>query len=484
MKGIVRRKNGYYYFRKTIPADVKAERSARDFLISLGTKSLAEAIIKADPLLKLSSYLVINARRESKKIMFRQTSTKSTDLCLNFMASVVIGDMKMTFEGETQEVVNAIKELKGQPKETSSENKKFEFFDSELILSRKEEYLSYMKRMNYSPQTIRGVKYSFNEFSLILGESRLSDINTKFMRQVIKVIFSLPSEYDNKLDIQTILKAGKPPRNYGTSKNITGRLKSYFAFLVNQNLLDSNPIKSDLYPRPPRTFDSNNYANFTTSDLQKIFSEELIQSSKFLSFYYWTCVLALYTGARVAEILQLRLNDIIFDVNIPYFNIDNSEDKLIKNKSSIRKIPIHPKILELGFKEFCEQVKSEGYSILFPENTSLYHKRPSNNISVWFGKYLDKLKITSDNSRRKVFHSFRHTFITEMQRLDVPLEVRQSIVGHTSGVITIDVYGEKTQLEKMYDWMKKIEFDITIPIMKNTSFHKRKRKEVFSKYSK
>lgn len=483
MRSVVKRKNGYFYFRKTIPKDVKAENSARDFLVSLGTKSVTEAIIKASPLIQLSSYLVMNARKENKKIMFRQTSAKTTDLCLNFMASVTIGDMKMTFEGETQEVVGAIKELKRESNSKPS-TQTIEIFDSELILSRKNDYLKHLKKMNYSPQTIMSIDYSFNEFSIIMGENRLSDINQKFIKQVIRIIFALPNSYDNKQTIQTILKEGKQPRSYNTSKNLIARLKGYFSYLVNQDLLDKNPITSDLYPQPPRSMNSNNYANFTRGDLQKIFSNEIIEGSKFLSYHYWSCVLALYTGARIAEILQLHLNDVVFNENISYININNLDNKLIKNKSSIRKIPIHPKILELGFKQFYEQVKSEGYENLFPDNSSLYINRPSNNISVWFGKFLRKLNISPDGTRRKVLHSFRHTFITELQRLDAPLEIRQSIVGHSSGVITIDVYGEKTQLDKMYEWIKKIDFNIDIPTLKNTSFHKRKRKEVFSKYSK
>lgn len=478
MKGVVKRKNGYYYFRRSIPHDVKATNSAREFLVSLETKSETEAIIKADPLLKLSSYLIINARRENKKIMFRQTSTKATDLCLNFMASVVIGDMKMTFEGETNEVIKAVKELKNQSKH---ETDKIETFDSEFILSRKSDYISYLKKQKYSPQTIRSIESAFNEFSLIMKNQRISELNKKTTRQIIKVLFALPPNYDHDKTIQDVLHEGKPARSYQTSKLNVSRLKQYFSFLVQLDLLESNPITSDLIPPAPRKLTSNNFANFTHEDLKKIFSNKLILKSKKHAYYYWSAVLALYTGARVAEILQLRLTDVVFDHKVPYLNIDNADDKLVKNKSSIRKIPIHPTIIKLGFKEFYEQVKSEKYEILFPDNSALYLKAPAGNISKWFGGFLTKLGIQSDGERRKVFHSFRHTFITELQRIGCPLEIRQSIAGHTSGVITIDVYGEKTQLEKMYEWIRRIDFNIDIPVLENTAFHKRKRKEIFSK---
>ena len=476
MKGIVKRKNGYYYFRKNIPEDIRAENSAREFLVSLGTKSETEAKIKADPLLRLSSYLLITARRDRKKIMFRQTSTNFNDLCLNFVASVTIGDMQMTFEGETNEVVSAISKLKeNKSKET------IQTFNSEFILSRKGEYLNHLKKMKYSPQTINVVKYTFNEFEMIMGDKRIEDINIKLIKKIIKAIFSLPSQYDSKKGLQAILLEGRQPRDFKTSKNYISRLKGYFSYLVTIDLLESNPLSSDLYPSPPRNMDVTNYANFTKLDLEKIFSEDLVMSSKHFAYYYWATVLSLFTGARASEILQLRLTDVFLDADIPYININNSDNKFVKNKSSIRSIPLHPKILDLGFKRYCEQIKSEEYEILFPDNTSLYINKPANALSVWFNKYLLKLQIEPDNKRRKVFHSFRHTFITELQRMNAPLEIRQSIAGHTTGVITIDVYGEKTQLEKMYEWIKKIDFGIEVPILENTVFHKRKRKEVSSR---
>lgn len=478
MKGIVKRKNGYFYFRKNIPEDLRAESSAREFLVSLGTKSETEAKIKADPLLKLSSYLLITARRDRKKIMFRQTSTKFNDLCLDFMASVTIGDMQMTFEGETNEVIGAISKLKeSKPTET------VQTFNSEFILSRKDEYLNYLKKMKYSPQTIHDIKYTFNEFEMIMGDKRIEDINIKLIKKIIKAIFSLPSQYDNKRGLQAILLDGKQPRGFLTSKNYVSRLKRYFSYLVSIDLLESNPLNSDLYPSPPRSMDVTNYANFTKSDLEKIFSDSLVNGSKYFAYHYWVTVLSLFTGARASEILQLRLTDVFLEAEIPYININNSDDKFVKNKSSIRSIPIHPKLLDLGFKNYCEQIKNEKYEVLFPDNSSLYIKKPANALSVWFNKYLLKLQIEPDNKRRKVFHSFRHTFITELQRINAPLEIRQSIAGHATGIITIDVYGEKSQLEKMYDWIKRIDYKIDIPILKNTVFHKRKRKEVFSKHN-
>lgn len=483
MKGIIRRKNGYFYFRKTIPEDLRAPNSARDILISLGTKSEIEAKIKADPLLKLSSYLISNARLERKKIMFRATTTKTTDLCLNFMASVVIGDMKVTFEGETNEVVTAVNQLKQSTiKEKNKPEETIQFYDSEFVLGREEEYFKYLKTQNYSPQTIGVHKTAFQEFRLYLKDKRIGELNSKAIKQIVQTLFAMPVRKQSENDLQQLLNKGRKPRNYTSSKNRFSILRCYFSYLVRMDLLETNPLTSDLIPPAPKSFDSTNYANFTKEDLTKIFSDKLLTASKYYAFHYWVCVLGLLTGARVAEIMQLTQKDVYLDAKVPYISINNSDNKLIKNKSSIRTIPLHPKILELGFAEYCKTVKNEGYEYLFPDNVSLYRRKPSANASVWFHEYLTNLGILDDNTRRKVFHSFRHTFITEMQRMGTPLEVRQSIAGHTTGVITIDVYGEKTQLETMYEWLKRIDFGIDIPKLENNVHQKQTRKKVYSKY--
>ena len=54
-----------------------------------------------------------------------------------------------------------------------------------------------------------------------------------------------------------------------------------------------------------------------------------------------------YTGLRRKELIELKKTDILYEDNIPYFNIEESGERTLKTKSSIRRVPIHPDILEL-----------------------------------------------------------------------------------------------------------------------------------------
>lgn len=100
--------------------------------------------------------------------------------------------------------------------------------------------------------------------------------------------------------------------------------------------------------------------------------------------YYWSPLLELYTDARIEELCQLHLNDIrkvdgiwCFDIN------DNTPDKKLKSPASKRLVPIHTRLIELGFLDYKKRVKG---TRLFPE---LKRRRDgySQDASKWFGRF-------------------------------------------------------------------------------------------------
>src|SRR5262249_39952779 len=60
--------------------------------------------------------------------------------------------------------------------------------------------------------------------------------------------------------------------------------------------------------------------------------------------------------------------------------------------------------------------------------------------SKWFGRYLRTIGITDT---RKVFHSFRHTFIDALRAAGVNEELNAALVGHSAGGSVHRSYGAK-----------------------------------------
>ena len=156
-------------------------------------------------------------------------------------------------------------------------------------------------------------------------------------------------------------------------------------------------------------------------ELQRIFDSDYYRSANYnRSYQYWVIHLAAFTGARVNELAQLSPSDIEKDKDGLWFikitaALDEGEDsKSLKNEESRRLIPVHQKLIDLGFISYVEKKKKEGVSNLFginPAKADKYGKAPSQ----WFNnKYLrDFLKI---DDPAVVFHSFRHRFITSLSQ--------------------------------------------------------------------
>ena len=52
---------------------------------------------------------------------------------------------------------------------------------------------------------------------------------------------------------------------------------------------------------------------------------------------------------RTNEMCQLRLSDIKKVNNIWFLHIEDSEEIRVKTESAIRKVPVHPQLIDLGF---------------------------------------------------------------------------------------------------------------------------------------
>lgn len=132
-------------------------------------------------------------------------------------------------------------------------------------------------------------------------------------------------------------------------------------------------------------------------------------------------LILIYTGMRVNELLQMPRT--CCNLKEKYLDI-----KKAKNKSSIRKVPIHNKILPLIEYFYVKH----GDNLIVNENGScvLYN----NFVAREFKKLMKDL-----NSSHKL-HDTRHTFITKARGVQMDDLCLKLIVGHTPTDITKKIY--------------------------------------------
>ena len=142
---------------------------------------------------------------------------------------------------------------------------------------------------------------------------------------------------------------------------------------------------------------------------------------------YWIPLLAMFTGARIGELCQLESSDVfrvgevwVLDINL------KGKLKRLKTPGSTRRIPVHSKLIELGFLDYLQAVCEAGSTPLWPELVGS-KKHSIQYFSNWFGRFK---RAAAPNSKLPDLHSFRHTVRTKMNKARVSVRVQDEITGH------------------------------------------------------
>ena len=141
--------------------------------------------------------------------------------------------------------------------------------------------------------------------------------------------------------------------------------------------------------------------------------------------YFWVPLVALFSGMRLGEIVQLLKSDVKQENGIWYFDVRGGEDKSLKTASSKRRVPIHQLLLQQGFLDLVKTGSPTGR--IFPEIKMGADGYASHNFSKWWGRYAARAGFKTD---RTAFHSFRHNFLDALRAANSPEYVNKALMGH------------------------------------------------------
>ena len=237
----------------------------------------------------------------------------------------------------------------------------------------------------------------------------------------------------------------------------------FFNWAVQADYMTKNPAtglsdRSEFYDvrelRPP----------FTIPELNSIFTmiADLPNRPRFMPklypMRYWVNLLALYQGMRLNEICQLYLDDIVMEEGLPCIKIrpDKERKQKVKNKSSIRTIPIHSTILRLGFIGYCQKIREENGTmggVLFPPATALdggYQRKMQQ-----FNALIHSLP---GMDPRKSIHSYRHNFDTELLNKGAQEYFILCLDGHTRTGELMSRYA-RPDIHKLHETLELATYD-------------------------
>ncbi len=167
---------------------------------------------------------------------------------------------------------------------------------------------------------------------------------------------------------------------------------------------------------------------FTLEEVQRI----LTKAKEPHWTFYW---LAAETGMRAGELCGLMVDDLDLERRLVYVRQSALHGKLQspKTENSIRTFSLSPKLAE-HLKGFLRRWRPNAARLLFS----------TQNGTPWDGNMVIKRKLhpllEKLGIERGGLHVFRHANATLMDRLGVPLKVRQERLGHRDPRLTLGMY--------------------------------------------
>jgi integrase len=209
---------------------------------------------------------------------------------------------------------------------------------------------------------------------------------------------------------------------------------------------------------------------FTSDELEIIF-----EPNRYCQFKrdsdYWVPLIALFTGAREAEICQLLIQDVILDADtgLWYLDInDESEIKKVKTESSRRHVPIHRCLLEIGLLDYREARIASQETTLFDETRS--NRGEFSAFSKRFNRYRCGIGLETNHQRDLDFHSFRHTVQHQLYDIHGCEEyLIKEIIGHERSGDNegLKTYSEGASLSKKFEVISKLEYSLPYDELKS-----------------
>lgn len=314
-----------------------------------------------------------------------------------------------------------------------------------------------MSRRQLQPRTIEGTERTLKLLQLACGDIPVTLIDVRHIYQVWDVLRWAPPGLTLRNDFATLtaeqsIELGKaanvPCPAPATLERHRRFLVSFFNKLLRPNAISQSSmlafgeIKRDLsssLDRHERIFNDN--------DPQRIFAEETyIPWARNHPHRWWAPLIGLYTGARINEVCQLKLADImeeggVWCIAIRMTDAPDLAHKIVgrtrqslKGKAAIRTIPIAQPLLNAGFLDFVDDVRQCGHPRLFPhlsagvsQKTGETKARYSTGLPEQFGRYLKSLGFPKGVG----FHAFRQTLSTDLHHLGVPEEHIALLTGHS-----------------------------------------------------
>lgn len=301
-----------------------------------------------------------------------------------------------------------------------------------LLSDRIDLFLTQFKARKVSKGNVLDTAYTLRLLLDLIGDKPLAEVAATDMDIIMDALANLPPNASKDralrdLTPQEVLakakREGIEPIAFRTREKHLDRLRAFFNWAIEREDIKRNPAAS-LHFLDREQEEARSHRAFTAEELAIVFDPERRAEHCTTPAQWWCPLVALFTGARVAEVALLRVSDIVQVDGLNGFQFQWK----VKNANSRRFVPIHAELLTIGITDYKRLVEQHlgPDAPLFPSLSA----DPTDALGDWFNRtYLRKVCGLTDP--KLVYYVFRHTFATLAERAGVPEARIAEITGHS-----------------------------------------------------
>lgn len=226
------------------------------------------------------------------------------------------------------------------------------------------------------------------------------------------------------------------------------RIRKFIRYCIQKGYMDEIDTSKITFQRKKEN-DDDIEEKFLEDDEYKKVIAAFKNNRHYRNLFEWMYL----TGMRIGEVLALRKSDIhitpgrsYVSVTGTYSDVSKKRKERTKTKAGKREVDLPKKAVEI-YHEACKLSKVDFLFVNKNQKTIEYK-----NIARSLSLRKEKLKI----SKPLTTHIFRHTHVSKLAELGVPLNVIKDRVGHESSDITERIYLHVTRNMKR-DMVSKLD---------------------------
>lgn len=323
-------------------------------------------------------------------------------------------------------------------------------------------YSEEKKQHGWTKRSERTISERLNYLIELMGDIELASIDHDFAFEFRKMLLAKPKKRQPAQARKTGKLESLAP---GTVNNITTDISAMFKYAKKRAWIAENYFAEmsvrDTTPAHKKK------AKFTKEELALVFGPGFVEACKDIPWRFWVPILGLFTGARLDEIAQARVDDVREIDGVWCLVVEAADGKPVKTLSGDRRVPLHPFLIQdLKFLAFIEQMRASNEVELFP-GLKRIQGRKGHYMTKWFGEYRDGLGI----AKTRTFHSLRKNFSNNLAIHDVPIGMIKRLDGHSlASDVTEHHYIQDIPVTKLEVYIKRLDFGVNLSPLAGSRF--------------